>query len=63
MGVIASSRYGCTIGAKEKGVKFFFKFFFRGCVGARVWALGCGDGAAGWRLDRDMAGGCCWMER
>ena len=55
MGVIASSRYGCTIGAKKKGVKFFFKFFFRwvwvlgcGCsgVGARVWVLGCGWG---WR--------------
>ena len=46
-GVIASSRYVCTIGAKKKGVKFFFKFFFFvGCgrvgVGARVWALGCG---------------------
>lgn len=33
---IASSRYGCTIGAKKKGVKFFFKlFFFR-----RVWVSG-----------------------
>ena len=48
---IASSRYGCTISAKKKGVKFFFNFFFRwvwvlgcGCsgVGARVWVLGCG---------------------
>ena len=48
---IASSRYGCTIGTKKKGVKFFFNFFFRwvwalGCgrlgVGARVWVLGCG---------------------
>ena len=46
-----SSRYGCTISAKSKGVKFFFKFFFRGVwargcgcsgVGARVWVLGCG---------------------
>ena len=62
-GVIASSRCVCTIGAKKKGVKFFFKFFFawvwgRGCggvgVGAWVWGRGCGGvgrevGAAGWR--------------
>lgn len=34
---VTSSRYECTIGAKKKGVKFFFKFFFR-----RVWGLGCG---------------------
>ena len=44
-GVIASSRYACTIGAKHKSVKFFFNFFFRW-----VWARGCGRvGAAGWR--------------
>ena len=42
---ITSSRYACTIGAKNKAVKFFFKFFFR-----RVRGLGCGArgcGAAG----------------
>ena len=58
-GVIASSRYGCTIGAKKKGVKFFFKFFFRwvwvlgcGCsgVGAWVWARGCGCSGVGARV-------------
>ena len=47
---------GCTIGAENKSVKFFFKFFFRwvwalGCgrsgVGARVWALGCGRSGVG----------------
>ena len=43
-GVIASSRYVCTIGAKKKGVKFFFKFFFRW-----VWVLGCGcSGVGAW---------------
>ena len=51
MGGIAPSRYVGTIGAKHKGVKFFFNFFFRlvlgrgcGClgVGAWVWVLGCG---------------------
>ena len=51
MGGIASSRYTCTIGAKKKGVKFFFKFFFVGCgcvgVGAWVWALGCGRWGVG----------------
>ena len=68
MGGFASSRYGCTIGAKNKSGKFFFKFFFR-----LVWALGCGRlgvgrvgawvrgggigmGRAGWRRDRDVAG-------
>lgn len=40
-----SSRYGCTIGAKKKGVKFFFKFFFR-----RVWVLGCGVWGVGPRV-------------
>ena len=39
---LASSRYDCTIGAKEKGVKFFFKFFFSWGVDAWVLALGCG---------------------
>lgn len=70
---LTSSRYGCTIGAKNKGVKFFFNFFFRrgvGCVGARVWVLGCGGvwvwvggigmGRAGWRRDWDGAG---WIAR
>lgn len=55
---IASSRYGCTIGAKKKSVKFFFKFFFR-----RVWVSGCGC-RVWWcvgegRRDGDGAG---WME-
>ena len=55
---IASSRYGCTIRTKEKGVKFFFKFFFRGVeargcgcggVGVGVWARGCGRvGVGAW---------------
>ena len=51
-----SSRYGCTIGAKNKSVNFFFKFFFVGCgasgVGAWVWGLGCGGVGVGvwvWR--------------
>ena len=52
---IAPSRYACTIGAKKKGVKFFFKFFFVGCgcsgVGAWVWARGrVGVGAWVWVL-------------
>ena len=60
---------GCTIGTKKKGVKFFFKFFFRwvwvigcGCsgVGARVWVLGCGCSGVGRRdgdgRARDVAG-------
>ena len=53
-GVIASSRYVCTIGAKKKGVKFFFKFFFRwvwglgwGRVGVGAWVWGCGCGGVG----------------
>ena len=47
-----SSRYGCTIGAKKKGVKFFFKFFFR-----RVWALGCGRlGVGAWVWARGWVG-------
>lgn len=46
---ITPSRYGCTIGAKKKGVNFFFKLFFRrvrvsgcGCrgVGVGVWVSG-----------------------
>lgn len=69
MGGVTSSRYACTIGAKKKGVKFFFKFFLSG-VGPRVWGLGCGGvwvrgggiwmGRAGWRRDRDRAG---WIAR
>ena len=35
---LASSRYAGTIGAKNNGVKFFFNFFFVGCVEV----LGCG---------------------
>ena len=52
-GVIASSRYVCTIGTKHKGVKFFFNFFFSLGVGAWVWARGSvgggrdGDGRSG----------------
>ena len=40
---LASSRYAGTIGAKNNGVKFFFNFFFvgcvevLGCVGVGVW--------------------------
>ena len=46
---ITSSRYGCTIGTKQKGVKFFFKFFFRGVWARGVWARGCGRvGVGGW---------------
>lgn len=66
---IASSRYGCTIGAKRKGVKFYFNFFFVGC-GCRGVGVGCGGvwvcgggiemGRAGWRRDRDGAG---WIAR
>lgn len=63
----ASSRYGCTISAKKKGVKFFFKFFFvwcgaRGCgaSGVWVWGGGIGMGRAGWRRDWDGAG---WIAR
>ena len=53
MGVIASSRYACTIGAKKKGVKFFFKFFFSLGVGAWVWVLGCWRvGVGAWVLAR-----------
>lgn len=37
---LTSSRYACTIGAKNKGVNFFFNFFFVGVWG--VWVLGCG---------------------
>lgn len=69
---ITSSRYGCTISAKKKGVKFFFKFFFRWVWAPRVWARGCGCvgvgawgggiwiGRAGWRRDMDWAG---WIAR
>lgn len=56
---LTSSRYECTIGAKKKGVKFFFNFFFVGVWGIVVWGLvvcGCvGEG----RRDMDGAG---WME-
>ena len=67
MGVIASSRYGCTIGAKKKGVKFFFKFFFVGCgrvgVDAWVWTRGCGRvGVGAWVGARGSVGGGGGME-
>ena len=56
MGVIASSRYACTIGAKTKGVKFFFKFFFRW-----VWARGrVGVGAWMWARGRVGVGAWVW---
>ena len=59
----ASSRYGCTIGAKRKGVKFFLNFFFVGCgcsgVGAWVWVLGCGCSGVGARVGM----GAGWIER
>ena len=48
-------RDGCAVGAKKKGVKFFFKFFFSLGVGAWVWARGCGRvGVGAWvgRLGR-----------
>ena len=73
MGGFASSRYGCTIGAEKKGVKFFFKFFSLGCgrlgVGAWVWVLGCGClgvgvgrwvGGAGWGWAGAGWGGLDW---
>ena len=75
MGGFASSRYACTIGAKKKGVKFFFKFFFVGCgpvgVGPWVWARGCGRVGVGawvwrWGCGRGAAGwgmGAGWMGR
>ena len=56
MGVIASSRYVCTIGAKKKGVKFFLNVFSLG-VGARVWARGCGCvGVGAWVWGRGCGG-------
>lgn len=55
---IASSRYACTIGAKNKGVKFFFNFFFVG-----VWGGGCvGVGRRVWVWARRDADGAGWME-
>ena len=72
MGVIASSRYACTIRTKKKGGKFFFKFFFRwvwargcGCLGvdAWVWARGCGRvGVDAWVWVRGSVGGGGGME-
>ena len=71
---LASSRYACTIGTKNKSVKFFLKFFFVWCGrvgvgawvwgawvwGAWVWGGGIRMGRAGWRRDRDVAG---WIAR
>ena len=52
-GVIASSRYVCTIVARNKGVKFFLNFFFRW-----VWARGCGRvGVDAWVWTRGSVGG------
>ena len=53
MGLIASSRYGCTIRTQKKSVKFFLNFFFSLGVGAWVgrWGRRDGDGRA-----RDEAG-------
>ena len=76
-GGIAPSRYVGTIGAKKKGVKFFFKFFFRlvlgrgcGClgVGAWVWVLGCGGRWVGGSVGRWVGGSvgvgaCGWVGR
>ena len=62
MGSLPHRVVGCTIGAKKKGVKFFFKFFFVGCgrvgVGAWVWARGCGRvGVGAWVWARGSVGG------
>ena len=65
MGSLPHRVVGCTIGAKKKGVKFFFKFFFRwvwvlGCggVGARAWVLGCGRvGVGAWARGSVGGGG------
>ena len=70
-GVIASSRYGCTIRTQTKGVNFFLKFFFVGrvgvgggggmgergcgCVGVGAWVGGWG-GRDGDGRARDGAG-------
>lgn len=41
MGGFASSRYGCTISAKNNDVNFFFKFFFSvECGGIGCWVYG-----------------------
>ena len=66
MGVIASSRYACTIGTKKKGVKFFFKFFFSLGVDAWVWARGCGRvgvDAWVWALGCGGVGVGAWVGR
>ena len=54
MGSLPHRVVGCTIGAKKKGVKFFFKIFFRwvwarGCgrVGVGAWVCGCGSVGGG----------------
>ena len=70
---LASSRYACTIGAKKKGVKFFFKFFFVGCgargcgcvgVGAWVWVRGCGRvGVGAWGGGMGMGRAGCRRDR
>ena len=64
-GVIASSRYVCTIRTEKKGVKFFFKFFFSLGVGAWVWGRGCGGvGVGAWVWGRGCGvagwGGAGW---
>ena len=50
-----SSRHEGTIRTQKKGVKFFFKFFFR-----RVWALGCGGVGVGVEVWRCGAAGYGW---
>ena len=54
MGSLPHRVVGCTIGAKKKGVKFFFKIFFRwvwargcGCLGVGAWARGSVGGGGG----------------
>ena len=42
MGVIASSRYACTIRTQNKGVKIFLSFFFVGCGRVGVGRVGVG---------------------
>ena len=61
MGASPHRVVGCTIGTKEKGVKFFFNFFFVGCgcVGVGAWVRGCGRSGVGARVGM----GAGWIER
>ena len=59
-----ASRYGCTIGTKKKGVKFFFNFFFAWVWARGVWARGCGRlgvGAWVWVRGCGRVGGGAWV--